>query len=62
MGIEASENEDKSWDAEEEVKQKLKSLVNEGESREERQRLLQPDSVSFKEASVFEGAKNGEMM
>lgn len=40
MGIEASENEDKSWDAEEEVKQKLKSLVNEGESREERQRLL----------------------
>lgn len=40
MGIEASENEDKSWDVEEDVKQKLKSLVNEEESREERQRLL----------------------
>lgn len=62
MGIEVFENEDKSWDVEEEVKQKLKFLVNEGESREERQRLLQLDFVSFKEVSVFEGVKNGEMM
>lgn len=35
VGIEASKNEDKSWDREEDVKQKLQSSPNERESREE---------------------------
>lgn len=35
VGIEASKNEDKSWDREEDMKQKLQSSANERESREE---------------------------
>lgn len=60
VGIEASKNE-KHRDGEEDVKQKLKPSVSEGEGGEEGQRMAVPDPKASKDW-WFGRSKHGEMI